>query len=390
VLPIEDMDVYDLIDASYELPNGSEEKLELLERAVALADSLKDIELGCHARNELIEACAFSGHPEKAMVAYAWLLATFDKYGKEKTGLDEHDVLWKYKWFINDLWGFPAITHEKIEGMFTDFEKRLLKGGYGLRTLYYFQLKYAQHRDDEKDMDTYYKKWQKTKRDNLSDCKACETNFHVSYLAGRGEYERALEVANPILKGRESCAEVPHSTYATVLKPLLHLGLHDQERYEEAVTYHQQGYKLIRNNPDFLMDVAEHLEFLAYSHNLGPALSLFERHLPWALETADVERLDYFYTATLPLWERLKARGDTLVKVRVPKHFAVQGDVEGLNLLGLEKHIKKELVKLAKQFDARNKTSSFSDSLEVDQDLLQQTPKLVLTKPRSKRVTKEH
>jgi tetratricopeptide (TPR) repeat protein len=385
VLPTETMDVYDLIDQSYDLPEGSSERLELVERAVALADSLNDLELSCHARNELIEVSEYGGYPEKAMVAYAWLLATFDKHGEESTGLDEYDILWKYKWIINDLWGFPAISHKQIEGMFADFEERLRKGGYGLRTLYYFKLKYAWHRRDEKEMATLYKKWQSSKRDSLSDCTACEADFHVSYLAECGDYEKALEVAKPILKGRESCAEVPHNTYASVLKPLLRLG-----RYEEAVEYHQKGYKMVKDNHDFLMSVADHLEFLAYSHNLGSALSLFERHLPWALETLDLERQDYFYTATLPLWERLKERGDAFVKVRVPKGFAVQGSEEGLELAKLEQYIKKELISLAKQFDSRNKTSSFSQRLEADSELLGQTPKLTLSKAKTKRAAKEH
>ncbi len=375
------LDVYDLIEASYELPRGSREKIELLERAVTLADSRNDTEAGCDARNELLDECAFGGYPEKAVVAFAWLLAKYDEQGKElpSTG---YDILWRYKWILGYLWGFPKIAHEQIAKTFADFESRLLRAGYGLRTLYYYQLKYATHRGDEAEASTHYEAWQKIKRDGMSDCSACEANFHTEYLTEFGHYERGLKVAKPILDGRMSCAEVPHFTFATVLEPLLQL-----QRYDEAISYYQKGYKLVKSNQDFLTAVSEHLAFLAYSHNLGTALSLFERHLPWALATADMERRFAFYVSSLPLLARLKERGDSFVKVRVPKEFTLQGSEEGLELIKLEQHIKTELADLAKQFDARNKTNAFTKKLEINQALLEQTPKLTL-KP--KQTSKEH
>ncbi|MGL4611684.1 MAG: hypothetical protein ACRCYY_18735, partial [Trueperaceae bacterium] len=299
-----------LIEQSYGLPHGSQERFELLNRAVALADSLNDLAAGVQTRDELIHECEFGGRPEAAVVAFAWLLAKFDEHG-EAIGLDSHDILWKYKWILNDLWGFSRMSHEQIERTFADFEERLQRAGYSLRTLYYFQLKYALHQGDDIAIKTLYKKWQKSKRDAMSDCTACEADFHVEYSMGLGEYERGLELAQPLLKGRMSCAEVPHVTYGTVLEPLLYL-----QRYDEAIAYHQKGYKMIKDNPDFLVSTGEHLAFLAYTHNLGMALSLFERHLPWALATFDLERRFEFYLSSLPLWHRLKERGDTVVKVR--------------------------------------------------------------------------
>jgi tetratricopeptide (TPR) repeat protein len=374
-------DVYELIEASYELPRGSREKIELLERAVTLADSHNDVQLGYDARNELLDECAFGGYPEKALVAFAWMLAQFDERGVELE-LDNYDILWRYKWILGYLWGFPRISHEQITKTFADFESRLLRAGYGLRTLYYYQLKYAVHRNDEAAASTLYDQWQKTKRDGMSDCTACEANFHAEYFINFGKYERALKVAKPVLDGRMSCAEVPHFTFASVLEPLLSL-----QRYDEAVDYYQRGYKLVKNNQDFLAAVAEHMAFLAYSHNLGTALSLLERHLPWALATADMDRRFEFYVSSLPLLERLKERGDTVVKVRVPKDFVVQGSEEGLELAKLESFIKTELADLAKQFDTRNKTDAFSKRLEINQELLEQTSKLTL---KIRKATKEH
>jgi hypothetical protein len=374
-------DVYELIEASYELPRGSREKIELLERAVTLADSHNDVQLGYDARNELLDECAFGGYPEKALVAFAWLLAHYDERGVE-LGIDNYDILWRYKWILGYLWGFPRISHEQITRTFADFESRLLAAGYGLRTLYYYQLKYAVHRGDEAVANALYEQWQKTKRDAMSDCTACEANFHAEYFTTFGKYKRALQVAKPVLDGRMSCAEVPHFTFASVLESLLYL-----QRYDEAIDFYQRGYKLVKNNQDFLAATAEHMAFLAYSHNLGTALSLFERHLPWALVTADMERRFEFYVSSLPLLERLKERGDTVVKVRVPKEFLLQGSQEGLVLADLETFIKTELADLAKQFDLRNKTDAFAKRLEVNQILLAQTPKLAL---KTRKAAKEH
>ena len=354
--------VYDLMEQADDLPDGSSGRLELLEQAVRLADSLGDIEAGWSARNQLIEAATMGGYPEKTLVAFAWMLAQFDQTSNQ-FGAYEHDLLWKYKWVINSLWNFPSITRSQIEAAFSDFAARLERGGYSPRTLHYFRWKYEFERGDAVAAERFRNLWHSAKRDELSDCTACEASFMVDYQ--RDQATAALEAAKPILSGRLRCAEVPHVTLAAVLEPMLKIG-----QFEEAVRTHLRGYKMIRDNQEFLISTGEHLAFLAYTHNLPKALELLERHLPWALATADMDRRYSFYRDALVLMRRLRDAGQAHVQLQVPKDFAIQPSPDGITVAALETYLTSEVNSIAAAFDARNGTDLFARGLLLDEALL--------------------
>lgn len=353
---------YDLLDQSYELPEGSPARLELLEEAVRLADSLGDVAAGWDARDALIDAATMGGYPEKTLVAFSWNLAQFDK-SNDQYDWDEHDLLWKYKWVLNSLWNFPSITRTQIEAAFSDFAARLERGGYSSRTLHYFRWKYEFERGDPVAAERFRNLWHSAKRDELSDCSACEASFMVDYQCDQPI--AALEAAKPILSGRLRCAEVPHVTLAAVLEPMLKMG-----QFEEAVSAHLRGYKMIRDNQEFLISTGHHIAFLAYTHNLPKALELLERHLPWALETADMDRRYSFYVDVLVLMRRLRDAGQQFIQLKVPKDFAVQPSPDGLEVAALGAFLLAEATAIAAAFDARNGTDKYTRGLGIDEALL--------------------
>lgn len=371
--------VYDLMEQADDLPDGSPARLELLEQSVRLADSLGDIEAGWSARNQLIEAATMGGYPEKTLVAFAWMLAQFDA-SKDQYGWDEDDLLWKYKWVINSLWNFPSVTRTQIEAAFDDFAARLERSGYGPRTLYYFRWIYEFARGDTQVAETWRNQWSRTKRDGISDCSACEASFVVDYL--RSDPTAALEAAKPILNGRLRCAEVPHTTLAAILEPMLKIG-----QLTEAVSTHLRGYKMIRDNQEFLIAAGQHMAFLAYTHNLPKALELFERHLPWALATADMNRRYSFYGNALALLRRLRDAGQQFVALNVPKDFAIQPSPDGITVAALEAHLRSEATTIAAAFDARNGTDLFARGLLLDETLLE-IPFVSLELPDTESATK--
>jgi hypothetical protein len=364
-----------LIEQSYDA--NPTQKIELLQSAVNIADALGDVELGFETRSELMDAAVISGRPELLFVAFAWMLAQFDA-GR----VDEHqqdDLLWKYKWVINTLWEFPSITAAQIDASFKDFSQRLERSGYNSRTAHYFRWKYELHRGDLAAAERQRNAWQAMSKDDLSDCTACEAHFDTVYQSSIGQHELALERAAPILSKRMQCAEVPHTTYGALLKTLLHL-----ERLEQAADAHHRGYRMTRDNPEFLISVSQHLEFLAFTHNIGAAVTLLERHLPWALETTALERRFEFYRALQPLWARLSEIGETRVKLRAPQDFALQADDDTFEVSALELHFRAELERIAAQFDTRNGTNAFATQIGVDQRLLERTPHLPISDERRK------
>jgi hypothetical protein len=363
-----------LMAEAYRLPDSQPLKLGLLERAAALADAQNDLIAGFEARNELLDAAAMGGHSEKLLVAFAWMLAQYDRHGEEALEASEYDLLWKYKWVIASMQEFPGISAAQIGAALGDFQGRLERGGFSTRTVHYFRWKFAHHQGDWQTAEQERAVWARSKDDEMGDCTACEAHFLTDYLASQGQHEEALEAARPILSGRQRCAEVPHFTYARVLEPMLHLS-----RFDEAASAHVRGYRLVRDNPDFLSAWGEHLSFLAYSHNTGPALALLERHLGTALESTNQEARFQFFLGTLPLWARLRAAGETVVKLRVRGSFPLASE-DGQYALGdLEGWFLAQLHDLAARFDARNGTDYFAARVKTDEGLLASVPVLALS-----------
>ena len=105
----------------------------LLEQAVAIADSHNDRQQGFAVRRELIEEACFTGRPDLEIVAFSWCLALCDR---EPELFKEEDLLWQYKWVLDNLTGFPQVSRAQIEEMTQDMMARFDRAGAGHRAVF--------------------------------------------------------------------------------------------------------------------------------------------------------------------------------------------------------------------------------------------------------------
>lgn len=264
------MEFEDLIEQAYDLPNGAA-KIALLERAAEIADLAGDAEAGYEAREAIVEAASFGGFPMKAIVAYSWMLGQYDR---NPDAFDAHTLHWSYKWVIDDVPSFPDVPAEQIESLLQDLRRRYQAYGAGERTYWYYNFRLAMYMGDLGKAGESLREFGKLKKDEMSDCSACELDEQVRYLLLTGQDEAAVRKAKPIVDGRESCAHVPHATLPFLLLPLHRLG-----RTEEAEAMQPKSYRLIRDNLQFTHEFGEHLGYLSI---VDPqrGLPLLERHLP--------------------------------------------------------------------------------------------------------------
>jgi hypothetical protein len=344
----------ELLEQAAGLPY-SPSKVMLLEEAVRLADSHNRVEDGFLARENLIQAATFSGYPEKTLVAFSWCLAQCDR---DPENYPDDDILWQYKWVADSLAGFPQITREQIDATMEDITRRYRRAGAGQRAVHELRCKAAIDMGEVEAARRHQKLWQDTPRDWVTDCRACERNALVQYYIFIGKDAKALEEAEPILRGSERCATIPHNTLSHVLLPLARLG-----RPQEAMTYHRKGYRLVSDNKEFLRAVARHLTFLVVTANLAKATKLFEKHLPWALEAMDLSQRFNFYLAALFLIEQLREGGKDSLKLRLPAAFPGHQESGKYDLANLAKWLEDETRELAARFDERNGNDYFSRRL---------------------------
>jgi hypothetical protein len=368
--------VEELLEEAEELPYGPS-RMALLEEAVHLADAHQDALQGNAVRKKLVETAVFSGYPEKALVAFSWRLAQADR---EPERFPEKDLLWEYKWIAARLPKFSQITRKQIEDDLDDLTRRSLRCGYGLRALHSLRWKIAVDMHEPALAREYYRKWEKTPRDGNTNCTACEQQERVRFHLFMDKKDKALKLAEPILRGWLRCAEIPHITYAHVLLPLLQRG-----HIEKAVECHHKGYRLIHHNLNYLAQVGDHLTFLTLTDNLARAIKLFEKHLGWALESKDQHERWRFYLAAQFLMFRVAESGQTMLKLRLPKAAPGYQEDGRYDVSALAAWIEEMCRDLAKCFDARNGNDGFTRRLAANRRLKRWLTPYPLRQPRKTR-----
>jgi hypothetical protein len=348
-------EVDELLRQSYRQGAGPA-KIALVEGAVRLADAHQRTDLGFATRKELIRAATLCGSPEKAMVAFTWCLGWCDR---EPERFSEDDILWQYKWIMGNVSEFPQVTREQIDGMAEDMTQRYQRCGRGMRAVHKLRCLIAMDMERHDDARTFQRLWRAAPVERGNDCNACERHHQVSYLLFAGRDERALELAAPIVAGRLRCSEIPHTTLPRLLLPLMSLG-----RVEEAMNHHLAGYRMVSDNPEFLTSAARHLRFLVLTLNLPRAVQLFEKHLPWAVETLAPLRRFSFYVAVKLLLEVLSETRHETIAVRLPKCVPVSSEERSIRVADLAAYFNDECRVLAERFDARNGNDEFTRRLD--------------------------
>lgn len=343
------------------LPHG-QVKVTLLEEAVALADSVQDVDLAFELRDDLMTAATFANRPDVMIVAFSWCLAQFDR---DPNRFDSYLLLWKYKWVVNNGRHFPDISRSQIESLFDDMQRRFREAGSTMNAVALIRRKLAVTFGDHEEALQADEELGKLPRDFLSDCAACVADSDVDYHCFERDWQCALDAAAPVLHGWLTCAEQPHSTLASVLLPLLRLG-----RIEDAKLHQAQGYRLVRSSPQFVEQHAQHLRFAAIVGEPAWGKRLLERHLPAALMSVTLDEKFQFLLAARLWTDRAAGRSKRAIKLRLPEDVPV-ANVDGkYDLSALGAWFTTEAQHIAQRFDARSGTKEFQRQIDELPELL--------------------
>lgn len=342
-----------LVKETVYLPDD-DEKVAILEEAVRLADTGRDIKLQYETRETFLRAAYFSGAIEKALVAFSWCLAQFDKYpGK----FDEWMILWRYKWMINVISDFPEVSKEQIYQMLDEMAERYRKSGNGLRAVYKYRYRFELFRGNREEAIKHYNHAINLPEDELSDCAACELDEQVTFNIYSGKDYLALLIAKPILSGVRKCSSVPHRTLAKLLLPLLRLGQRDR-----AWEFHLQGYRLIEGNKAYLSYLSDHLMFLPLYGDLEKAALLLEKHYTWSEKIKNMHDRYLFYRAAWLFLDIMSESADTL-ELSLPPSFPLYDESGRYETRRLADWFKQEAHLIGEKFDRRNETDHFAQEL---------------------------
>ncbi len=293
-----------------------------IRRAIDAALETQDADGALQLYYEFMEEDVFYCDCFQATIVFPEYLAYFEEQ-EELQEQYEQDVMWSFKWMINNFYEFSQISLEQIEKIFDQYAAFCKKFHYSLRTYYEFLGIFIRDNlmPDEKfcgvNVREAFAQMMKSKRDNLSDCKACELDREFDYyLLVEDDLQKALDVIQPVFKGKLQCAEVPHETYAELAEYYFEHG-----DLKNALEYATKSYRLINKRRDndnaLMMAFAKCTLITAYSEP-EKALAMMKKALPFTKGNRNVfECFEFFRAAyhTLYCLEKCDYRA---VKVRLP------------------------------------------------------------------------
>jgi len=346
-------EIIELIEKSYSLRDGSAAKIQLLQQAIQMSDAHQDIALQYQSRLSMLETATFSGFEEQAIAAFGFCLACSDA---DPQHYPIQSLLWKFKYILESVADFPQIGAAQIQDMFEQMSTRYRDNGYSQRPVHVIKARALSRMGHLQEAAQHAGEYKQYPRDRYADCSTCELDLEVEACIWSEDHAKALELARPIIAGGRSCAEVPHMTFANLLFPTLIL-----ERLEEAAALHEKGYRRIARNRCFLGHIAKHMFYLMQIGNMEKAVELFEKHLPWALETREILKRLEFYIAALTLLEKLPQPNTKTL--RMPKSFPIKKSSTGWRNGDLTGWFLQQAQQLASQFDRRNGNTCYQTRL---------------------------
>lgn len=341
------------------------EKIAVLEEAVRCADATGDLRFQYRAREDFVEAAYFGGAPDKAIVAYSWCLAQFDRNPGE---FDEWRLLWRYKWMIGVIADFPQIPRAQIEEMLEDMERRFRRGGYGLRSVFQYRYRLARLMGERDVAIQNYRRSQAERADAVTDCQACRIDEQSSFHVYNGEDEWGIDVARPLTDLRYFCRTVPERTYARLLLPLLRLN-----KPEQAADFHRRGYRLTEARSTGSIEyAADHVTYLALAGDADAAVRMTAKHYRSSETNHNPHERFMFYRAAWLALDARAAEGAPSVAARFPPTFPLYEPGGTYETAGLRDWFSARALELARKFDERNGNDHFTREL-CDLDALRRS-----------------
>ena len=369
-------DIDRLLDEARRLDDGPA-RTALCEEAARLADTRHDLDRGFAARLDLIQSASFGGQPDVKLVAFSWVLAQLDRH-PERFAQHLRTVLWRYKWVVSEAPSFPELSRERILDLLADMRERHRAFGSTLHAAHHKARGVAHDTGDRAAALEAHALMSQTPRDDLSDCPACCQDALIDFHSFLGEYDAAAAAADPIFKGRMSCATVPERTYGSVLLPLFKLG-----RVEEAMRHHRRGYPEVAGKPGHLGCVREHVEFMALTANFERAAKIAERHLPAVLAYPTPSMRRDWFTALRLLFALARDAGVSELAIRLPAGHPLKTPDDRVPTAALLECSDQEARRFAAVFDARNGTTRYADAIENQARLMREVKPLPFTRPQS-------
>ncbi|HEX5404737.1 MAG TPA: tetratricopeptide repeat protein [Pseudonocardiaceae bacterium] len=338
------------------LPYGNA-KDALLAEVLRHAEAEELPRLAFDARLQQVSAFAGGMARDQVFEPFQRCLDVYDKNPSKYGQSVERQVLRAFKQVIATMTRLPEIPLERLRTTLEEMAWRFEHGQYSPHAVYQTKYHVDRHLGGVAAASRWYRLWVAARRDELSDCVACDAAGQVTHLAAKGRDVEAIEVGEPALAGPHTCHKEPQSLLTALLLPFARTG-----RAADARSAHRKAYRVLRTQPLELNTLAKHIEFCARTGNEARGMELLERHIGW-LDSTPTPYHAMRFAASGALLLRLAAESDATMTVQRPAH----GDrvAEELPVADLGAQLTEQAVRIAGLFDERNGTTHQTEAVRA-------------------------
>ncbi len=345
-----------------------------IRRAIDAALEKQDAEGALELYHEFIEEDTFNCDALQSTLIFPEYLAYFEAH-EELQEKYQRDVMWCFKWVLDNFYTFYQIPMEQIERIFVQYADFCKKYNYSLRTYYQFLNIFI--RDYIPQGGAFlgvtakeaFNRMLKAGRDNLSDCKACELDFEFKhYLFVEDDLEKALEVIKPVFSGRLRCSEVPDVTYSALGKYYFEHG-----DLKNALKYATMSYRMIhgKNNRHIVSltkSFSVNFRITSY-HEPEKAVKIMKELLPFMGSNQNASDCFTFFLSSRDTLMNLEKAGYKHFRLNLPFKDESIYSSQGIYEISAVRDFMYEKAKFyAEKLDARSGNTIFTDQLEKEYD----------------------
>lgn len=289
--------IEELLTLCVSLPYG-EQRSELLEEALAMAEQSGREDLEYRVRLLLADACAMAGDSTGLLGNFRWCLDRFASSPQRFPADpgDGADLLWQYKWMPALLSSDPQIPAAELRQLLVEMAGHYRQAGAGLSAVHTAGFEMALANGWLEQAAGELAALEETTPDAYSHCEACLRSSIISYHLATGSQVLALAELDELLAGGESCGQEPEHAIGACLLALLRAG-----RGAQTKALHIRSYQAARREPQNLGLAASHIIYLAATGNLTRAVQLVERHLPLLARDPMAQREHLLFLCALGL-----------------------------------------------------------------------------------------
>ncbi|MGN0536699.1 MAG: hypothetical protein ACI4M3_01825, partial [Acutalibacteraceae bacterium] len=308
----------------------------------------------------------------QSTIMFPKYLALFEEHPELQKDF-AYDMMWSYKWIIQNFYEFWQIPKEQIVSIYQQYYDFCTRFGYSKRTYYdkLWTLLYIHGLEDSFNVGSAkdcYAEMQRCPKDSMDDCAACELNNDVDYiLSVEKDIDKALKKAYPILAGKKSCAEIPHITYA-----MFAVAYFEKGNFTEAKKYTDLCWHLVNremgDEPTMISTKSDCLLVYAYT-NPTVGMKIFKKTFRFCPSLRNGKYCFDFYRSAYHLFLQLEKQGQKTIHLAFPfKDNPLYNNKGIYNVSDIKDFLYEQAKFYADKFDARNGNSKFNDTLAETYD----------------------